>query len=187
MTTNQTIDGVQRELLEGLSALWPDGADNDGSGRIGWAPHVTKLVKELRTLLDAPAVESELARMTRRCQNAELALKVQTENYEALKATQPQGEPVAKSQWDVASNPVLGYADSYRAMARQGVETVSIWSVITDLERNIAPLYSEPPEPVKVTLQQVLKAYEYAESHPHKYLRGTTNWCAAVAYSINTK
>ncbi|WP_218165346.1 hypothetical protein [Pseudomonas agarici] len=38
-------------------------------------------------------------------------------------------------------NPVLWYADSYRAMARQGVETVSVWSVITDLERNIAPLY----------------------------------------------
>lgn len=38
-------------------------------------------------------------------------------------------------------NPVLGYADSYRDMARQGVESVPIWSVITDLERNIAPLY----------------------------------------------
>ncbi|SSD84771.1 Uncharacterised protein [Klebsiella quasipneumoniae] len=38
-------------------------------------------------------------------------------------------------------NPVLGYADSYRDMAKQGVESVPIWSVITDLERNIAPLY----------------------------------------------
>ena len=38
-------------------------------------------------------------------------------------------------------NPVLSYADSYRDMAKQGVESVPIWSVITDLERNIAPLY----------------------------------------------
>lgn len=36
-----------------------------------------------------------------------------------------------------------------------------------------------------ITLEQVLKAYEYAEEHPHKYLRGTTNWCAAVAHSLN--
>ncbi|HBR0192815.1 TPA: DUF551 domain-containing protein [Klebsiella pneumoniae] len=38
-------------------------------------------------------------------------------------------------------NPVLAYADSYRDMAKQGVDSVSIWSVITDIERNIAPLY----------------------------------------------
>lgn len=43
----------------------------------------------------------------------------------------------------------------------------------------------EQPAPVAVTFQQVLTAYEYAESHPHKYLRGTTNWCAAVAYKLN--
>nr|WP_227516468.1 hypothetical protein [Klebsiella pneumoniae] len=43
------------------------------------------------------------------------------------------GEPVR--------NPVLAYADSYRDMAKQGFESVPIWSVITDLERNIAPLY----------------------------------------------
>ena len=35
-------------------------------------------------------------------------------------------------------NPVLTYADSYRDMTKQGVESVPIWSVITDLERNIA-------------------------------------------------
>lgn len=43
-------------------------------------------------------------------------------------------------------------------------------------------------EPVAgITLQQVLKAYDYATSHPHGYLRGTTNWCAAVAYSLNAE
>lgn len=45
-------------------------------------------------------------------------------------------------------NPVLVYADSYRDMAKQGVESIPVWSVITDLERNIAPLYTAPPAPV---------------------------------------
>lgn len=50
------------------------------------------------------------------------------------------------------TNPVLGYADSYRGMAARGVKNIPIWAVITDLERNIAPLYSAaqpavlPPE-----------------------------------------
>lgn len=55
-------------------------------------------------------------------------------------------QPVEKSQWDVASNPILGYADSYRNEARRGQKLVDIWSVITDLERNIAPLFTAPPE-----------------------------------------
>lgn len=46
-------------------------------------------------------------------------------------------------------NPVLAYADSYRDMAKQGVDSVPIWSVITDLERNIAPLYRHT-QPVPV-------------------------------------
>lgn len=45
-------------------------------------------------------------------------------------------------------NPVLAYADSYRDMANQGVESIPVWSVITDLERNIAPLFTAPPAPV---------------------------------------
>lgn len=51
-------------------------------------------------------------------------------------------------------NPVLAYADSYRDMAKQGVESVPIWSVITDLERNIAPLYRHA-QPVPVVLDAV--------------------------------
>lgn len=42
-------------------------------------------------------------------------------------------------------NPVLAYADSYRNMANHGVESIPVWSVITDLERNIAPLFTAPP------------------------------------------
>lgn len=51
-------------------------------------------------------------------------------------------------------NPVLAYADSYRDMAKQGVESVPIWSVITDLERNIAPLYRHA-QPVTVVPDEV--------------------------------
>ncbi|MDM9674901.1 hypothetical protein QVA39_10045 [Raoultella planticola] len=59
----------------------------------------------------------------------------------------PPAQPVAGSEPD--RNPVLAYADSYRDMAKQGVESVPIWSVITDLERNIAPLYRHA-QPVPV-------------------------------------
>lgn len=36
-----------------------------------------------------------------------------------------------------------------------------------------------------VTMAMVLEAYFYANSHPHGYLRGTSNWCAAVAWKLN--
>ncbi|SAQ20181.1 Uncharacterised protein [Klebsiella oxytoca] len=58
----------------------------------------------------------------------------------------PPAQPVEDSEPD--RNPVLAYADSYRDMAKQGVESVPIWSVITDLERNIAPLYRHAQQPV---------------------------------------
>ncbi|MHA7937274.1 hypothetical protein ACX928_03245 [Enterobacter roggenkampii] len=51
---------------------------------------------------------------------------------------------------DSGRNPVLAYADSYRDMAKQGVEFIPVWSVITDLERNIAPLFTAQPSPVSV-------------------------------------
>ena len=59
----------------------------------------------------------------------------------------PPEQPAADSEPD--RNPVLAYADSYRDMAKQGVESVPIWSVITDIERNIAPLYRHA-QPVTV-------------------------------------
>lgn len=58
----------------------------------------------------------------------------------------PPAQPAADSEHK--RNPVLAYADSYRDMAKQGVESVPIWSVITDLERNIAPLYRHAQQPV---------------------------------------
>lgn len=64
----------------------------------------------------------------------------------------PPVQPVADSEPD--RNPVLAYADSYRDMANQGIESVTIWNVITDLERNIAPLYRHA-QPAK-TVQPVM-------------------------------
>ncbi|ELA2893389.1 DUF551 domain-containing protein [Klebsiella pneumoniae] len=64
----------------------------------------------------------------------------------------PPVQPVADSEPD--RNPVLAYADSYRDMAKQGVESVPIWSVITDLERNIAPLYRHA-QPVTVVPEEM--------------------------------
>ncbi len=69
----------------------------------------------------------------------------------------PPAQPVADSEPD--RNPVLAYADSYRDMAKQGVESVPIWSVITDLERNIAPLYRHA-QPVPVVHGEVASAIE---------------------------
>lgn len=59
-----------------------------------------------------------------------------------------KAKPSESSESESDRNPVLAYADSYRDMAKQGVESVSIWSVITDLERNIAPLCRHTQQPV---------------------------------------
>lgn len=66
-------------------------------------------------------------------------------------------QPVADSE--PVRSPVLAYADSYRDMAKQGVESVPIWSVITDLERNIAPLYRHA-QPAPVVSEEVLKSLD---------------------------
>ncbi|END0892258.1 hypothetical protein ABLJ21_001896 [Salmonella enterica subsp. enterica serovar Newport] len=61
---------------------------------------------------------------------------------------------------DTRDNPVLAYADSYRSMAMQGVKSIPILNVITDLERNIAPLYTASPAPVvpdEWTIQDAVK------------------------------
>ena len=55
----------------------------------------------------------------------------------------------------------------------------------TDGRINTADAPVERDERAAITMEQVLRAYDYAGSHPHQYLRGTTNWCAAVAHSLN--
>ncbi|WP_368083781.1 hypothetical protein [Klebsiella michiganensis] len=68
---------------------------------------------------------------------------------------------LAAMESEPVRNPVLSYADSYRDMAKQGIESVPIWSVITDLERNIAPLYRHaqpaPVVPEEMTIRDACK------------------------------
>ncbi|HCI6372306.1 TPA: DUF551 domain-containing protein [Klebsiella pneumoniae] len=76
-------------------------------------------------------------------------------------------------------NPVLAYADSYRDMAKQGVESVPIWSVITDLERNIAPLYRHAQPalviPDEMTAEQAYEIGYYYGDPVNVFARGA-NW-----------
>ncbi|WP_323076034.1 DUF551 domain-containing protein [Klebsiella quasipneumoniae] len=89
----------------------------------------------------------------------------------------PPVQPVADSEPD--RNPVLAYADSYRDMAKQGVESVPIWSVITDLERNIAPLYRHA-QPALVIPDEMTsgQAYEigYYYGDPVDVFARGANW-----------
>lgn len=86
-------------------------------------------------------------------------------------------QPVEDSEPD--RNPVLAYADSYRDMAKQGVESVPIWSVITDLERNIAPLYRHAQPalviPDEMTAEQAYEIGYYYGDPVDVFARGA-NW-----------
>lgn len=89
----------------------------------------------------------------------------------------PPVQPVTDSEPD--RNPVLAYADSYRDMAKQGVESVPIWSVITDLERNIAPLYRHAQPalviPDEMTAEQAYEIGYYYGDPVNVFARGA-NW-----------
>lgn len=102
----------------------------------------------------------------------------------------PPVQPVADSEND--RNPVLAYADSYRDMAKQGVESVPIWSVITDLERNIAPLYRHA-QPVPVVPYDFdfdrfndVVWLECVASNPNMH-SPTTSIIARVALELNKR
>ncbi len=89
----------------------------------------------------------------------------------------PPEQPVEDSEPD--RNPVLAYADSYRDMAKQGVESVPIWSVITDIERNIAPLYRHAQPalviPDEMTAEQAYEIGYYYGDPVNVFARGA-NW-----------
>lgn len=87
-------------------------------------------------------------------------------------------EPVKSSR-----NPVLAYADSYRDMAQQGVESVPVWCVITDLERNIAPLYAAPPAPVAMKDHQIRELVNDLRDIAVKY-HGTQQLRERIARTI---
>ncbi|WP_407081222.1 DUF551 domain-containing protein [Klebsiella michiganensis] len=102
----------------------------------------------------------------------------------------PPAQPVEDSEPD--RNPVLAYADSYRDMAKQGVQSVPIWSVITDLERNIAPLYRHA-QPVPVVPYDFdfdrfndVVWLECVASNPHMH-SPTTSIIARVALELNKR
>lgn len=156
MTTNQTINGVPRELLERLlnAAEWQK-LDFDRSDS-PFKVEIASTVSELRALLDAERCTS--------CDGSGdlIDLTGEWRGY----CVCPAGVALKNKPAEPMANPVLAYADSYRAMQRQGVEAVSIWSVITDLERNIAPLYAEQPAPVADPLA---KGFTTLESENGKY------------------
>lgn len=89
-------------------------------------------------------------------------------------------------------NPVLAYADSYRDMAKQGVESVPIWSVITDLERNIAPLYRHaqpaPVVPDEVTAEDCPAFVKYDVTEVDEaWVRGFNACRAATLQASNCR
>ncbi|MEY8008606.1 hypothetical protein AB8L92_01040 [Klebsiella quasipneumoniae] len=90
----------------------------------------------------------------------------------------PPAQPAADSEPD--RNPVLAYADSYRDMAKQGVESVPIWSVITDLERNIAPLYRHAQQPT-VTGNGLSSALSLTQMQ----IDWICNTCATIYHTAN--
>ncbi len=97
----------------------------------------------------------------------------------------PPSQPALDTEPD--RNPVLAYADSYRDMAKQGVESVPIWSVITDLERNIAPLYRHAQQPVVPDFETVLESLDYdvrcnirESEHVYQASKATYDACRAA-------
>ena len=58
--TAKTVE-MPLDLLNRMSALWPANVENDGSGGIGFLPHVTDTVNEFRTALAAQTLRAALA------------------------------------------------------------------------------------------------------------------------------
>ncbi|WP_228730202.1 hypothetical protein [Klebsiella grimontii] len=86
--------------------------------------------------------------MTSKFTREELLNIIETDHVQCGEASALARMALAAMDSEPNRNPVLAYADSYRDMEKQGVESVPIWSVITDLERNIAPLYRHAQQPV---------------------------------------
>lgn len=162
--SNQTIDGVSRESLE-LALGFLDGYGHEGYQRV--------IADELRALLDAPA--KSMAIVPYDLLNTACNGFVQEQGH-AINELRELLSNLKADLYVESPSSVLDSADGADNFER---------------DSNIGgkPAIAQPqPTPVAaVTYQQVFKAYEYAEAHPHKYLRGTTNWCAAVAYALNAK
>ena len=117
MTTNQTIDGVPRELLADLASY----------GESGKVPEPW-MVERLRGLLDAPACEFH--------QSAD-ECETYSGKHPRSTAAQPQGEPVAW-QYRVSAGPQTGWSLWHDG---KGEEFKQSYQVET------RPLYAEQPAP----------------------------------------
>ena len=155
MTTNQTIDGVPRELRALLERV---------AGKASQTPHWDALdedriaaTSELRALLDADKVN-----------NRQMGLIQFVEAHPIKPAAQPQGEPVAWANWKVGSRSYVPYRTV--GEARRCVEASEI-SATQNGPYRVVPLYAEHPAPVAVALPERLvmtdglHTYEYVTGH----------------------
>ncbi len=194
-----TKSTITRERLEQL-------ADNNTICKVSWDERI-ELAQIALAAMDSEPVEMPLDYLQGHKDGLEWASQLAEANHpetgdwlyddpiELAKAIRkgpdmPPVQPVADREPD--RNPVLAYADSYRDMAKQGVESVPIWSVITDLERNIAPLYRHA-QPVPVVPYDFdfdrfndVVWLECVASNPHMH-SPTTSIIARVALELNKR
>lgn len=153
--TNQTIDGVPRELLERLlnAAEWQklDFYRSD----LPFKAEIASTVSELRALLDAPSkkfsaegwsIDHSAGRPILVHNNCSVIEAEQAYGLlELIKsAAQPQGEPVAW-QYRVSAGPQTGWSLWHDG---KGEEFKQSYQVET------RPLYAEQPAPVAVVLPE---------------------------------
>ena len=108
------------------------------------AEGVAEVLKEASEY--APLTAEQWVTLTNNVHQTLIGLAEGYAEFNACRAAMLKAGPVTAATVE-GRNPVLAYADSYRDMAKKGVELVQIWSVITDLERNIAPLFTAPASP----------------------------------------
>ena len=160
MTTNQTIDGVPRELLERICAV-----DNGGRTQV---QHHYDLI-ELRALLDAPVCKE--------CEGVgyHVTMGVQRSCWACKPAAQPHGEPVAW-QYRVSAGPQTGWSLWHDG---KGEEFKQSYQVET------RPLYAEQPAPVAVVLPE--RSNERDHAGDFTYEAKARNACLDEVTRLNAK
>jgi len=145
MTTNQTIDGVPRELLPCPFC----GGSADLKCTEGDYPDWFVQCTECHASVDVFGPGA-----------------VHQWNDRKLPAAQPQGEPVAWANWKVGSKSYVPYRTV--GEARRCVEASEI-SATQNGPYRVVPLYAEQPAPVAVPERLVmtdgLHTYEYVTGH----------------------
>ncbi|BAS41531.1 PF04448 family protein [Klebsiella oxytoca] len=188
MTTDIT-ELAQREKFE---AWWERTQHNGNPPRFGWEcwrEGEGYKVDDDESELDGmwEAWKAAGAELVEALEKAQTEVKRQENIASALFDEVSQLRRKAVIDSEPVRNPVLAYADSYRDMAKQGVESVPIWSVITDLERNIAPLYRHAQQPVVPDFETVLESLDYdvrcnirESEHVYQASKATYDACRAA-------